>query len=184
MDDEIASMVRFGVYRRVPRSAAGSRQILGCRWVYKRKVGKDGLVYRYRARLVAQGYRQRANDSYDPDHISSPVVHKESLRLFLALSAHLHLRVHQADVKAAFLQAPLTERIFMHCPPGYASSTPNGEEKILELSQAIYGLKQASAAFWAALQSQLSSNGLRLCRLYRLRSSRRFMRCRFSCDDL
>jgi hypothetical protein len=129
MDDEIASMVRFGVYRRVPRSFAGHRQILGCRWVYKRKVGKDGLVYRYRARLVAQGYRQRANDSYDPDHISSPVVHKESLRLFLAVCAHLNLRVHQADVKAAFLQAPLSERIFMQCPPGYASRTASGEEE-------------------------------------------------------
>jgi hypothetical protein len=105
-DDEIASMVRFGVYRRVPRSAAGSRQILGCRWVYKRKVGEDGLVYRDRARLVAQGYSQRAHDSYDPDNISSPVVHKESLRLFLAVAAHLHPRVHQADVKTAFLQAP------------------------------------------------------------------------------
>ena len=63
---------------------------------------REEMRARYRARLVAQGYRQRANDSYDPDHISSPVVHKESLRLFLALSAHLHLRVHQADVKAAF----------------------------------------------------------------------------------
>jgi len=30
MDDEIASMVRFGVYRRLPKSAAGTRQILGC----------------------------------------------------------------------------------------------------------------------------------------------------------
>jgi len=47
----------------------------------------------------------------------------------------------------------------MQCPPGCASRTPNGEEEILELSQAIYGLKQASAAFWAALQSHLSSNG-------------------------
>jgi len=159
MDDEIASMVRFGVYRRVPRSAAGSRQILGCRWVYKRKVGEDGLVYRYRARLVAQGYSQRAHDSYDPDNISSPVVHKESLRLFLAVAAHLRLRVHQADVKTAFLQAPLSERIFMRCPPGYASTTSSGEEEILELHQAIYGLKQASASFWAALESHLSSKG-------------------------
>jgi len=138
---------------------AGSRQILGCRWVYKRKVGKDVLVYRYRARLVAQGYRQRAHDSYDPDHISSPVVHKESLRLFLAVCAHLHLRVHQADVKAAFLQAPLSERIYMQCPPGYASRAPSGEEEILELSQAIYGLKQASASFWTALEGHLSSKG-------------------------
>jgi hypothetical protein len=47
----------------------------------------------------------------------------------------------------------------MSSSPGYASRTPNGEEEILELSEAIYGLKQASAAFWAALQSHLSFNG-------------------------
>ena len=82
--------------------------------------------------------------------ISLHVVHKESLRLFLALSAHLHLRVHQADVKAAFLQAPLTDRIFMQCPPGYASRTDFGEEEILELSQAIYVL-WAGAGFRSVL---------------------------------
>ena len=67
--------------------------------------------------------------------------------------------MHQADVKAAFLQAPLSERIFMQCPPGYASRTSTGEEEILELSQAIYGLKQASASFWTALEGHLSSKG-------------------------
>ena len=81
MDDEIASMVRFGVYRRLPKSAAGTRQILGCRWVFKRKVNKQGIVVRYRSRLVAQGFRQRAYDSYQPDETFSPVVHKDSLRL-------------------------------------------------------------------------------------------------------
>ena len=62
MDDEITAMVKFGVFTRMPRSAAGRRQILGCRWVYKRKTNRFGEVYRYRARLVAQGFRQRAYD--------------------------------------------------------------------------------------------------------------------------
>ena len=31
MDDEIVSMKRFGVSEALPRSAAGNRQILGCR---------------------------------------------------------------------------------------------------------------------------------------------------------
>ena len=58
MDDEIVSMTKFGVYKALSRSAAGNRQILGCRWVYKRKVNKFGEVVRYRPRLVAQGFRQ------------------------------------------------------------------------------------------------------------------------------
>ena len=34
MDYEIVSMTKFGVYKALPRSAAGNRQILGARWVY------------------------------------------------------------------------------------------------------------------------------------------------------
>jgi hypothetical protein len=64
MDDEITSTVKFGVYRCVLKSDTNGRQILGCRWVYKRKVGKGGTVARYRARLVAQGYLQRPYDSF------------------------------------------------------------------------------------------------------------------------
>ena len=159
MDDEIASMVQFGVYRRLPRSAAGTRQILGCRWVYRRKVGKDGRISRYKARLVAQGHRQRPYDSFDPDDISSPVVLKDTLRMFFSLCAQLNLHVFQADVKSAFLQAPLSERIFMRAPPGYSSRTSSGEEEILELEKAIYGLKQGSASFYHALHLHLTENG-------------------------
>ena len=95
MDDEIASMKAFGVYERVPQSVAQGRQILGCKWVYKRKTGKDGEVTRYRARLVAQGFRQREWDSFNPDEISSPVAHKDTLRLFLSTAAGLNLRVQR-----------------------------------------------------------------------------------------
>jgi hypothetical protein len=89
MDDEITSMVKFGVYKRLPKSAAGNRQILGCRWVYKRKTNKFGEVYRYRPRLVAQGFRQREYDSYDPDKTFYPVIHKDTLRLFLSVAQQI-----------------------------------------------------------------------------------------------
>jgi hypothetical protein len=162
MDDEIVSMTKFGVYKALPRSAAGNRQILGARWVYKRKVNKFGEVYRYRARLVAQGFRQKAYDSYDPDQTFSPVVHKDSLRMFLSVCAAENLRVYQADVKAAFLQAPLDEKIFVRAPPGYDSVDPvTGEPMVWELSKSIYGLKQSSACFWTAMDEHLRANGFK-----------------------
>ena len=79
----------------VPRSAARGRQILGCRWVYKRKVIKFGQVCRYRARLVAQGFLQRAFGSYQPDETYSPVVHKDTLRMFLSLCAAEDLEAYK-----------------------------------------------------------------------------------------
>jgi hypothetical protein len=159
MEDEIASMTRFGVFNRVHRSVAKGRQILGCKWVYKRKIGPDGQVNRYRSRLVCQGFRQKAYDSFQPDETFSPVVHKDTLRLFLSASAAQNMIIYQADVKAAFLQAPLKEKIYMKCPPGFETYDENGGEEVLELNSAVYGLKQSNACFWNAVHSHLIENG-------------------------
>jgi len=158
MDEEMRSMERFGVYNRVPRSAAKGRQILGCGWVYKRKVNKLGEVVRYRSRLVARGCSQRPFDSFDPNHTYSPVCHKDSLRVFLSVCAAENLEVRKCDVTAAFLQADLEEKIFMRMPPGY-SSFIDGEDAIMELKRAVYGLKQASASFYTAMDTHLKSKG-------------------------
>jgi hypothetical protein len=159
MDEEIYSMTKYGVYEYVKKSEAKGRQVLGARWVFKRKIGKDGQVYRYRARLVAQGFRQKAYDSFDPDETYSPVVHKDTLRMFLSVCAAQDLSVFCFDVTAAFLQAPLSEQIYLRAPPGYTKVSADGEEMVLRLSKAIYGLKQSSNAFWQALSEHLTSKG-------------------------
>ena len=32
---------------------------IGCKWVYKKKIGADGQVETYKVRLVAKGFRQK-----------------------------------------------------------------------------------------------------------------------------
>ena len=100
MDEEVDSFNKFGVYRAVREETARrqGKQILTCRWVYKRKVLSDGSVGRYRARLVARGFEQRDGDSYDSNTIHSPVVSKDGLRMMLSLAAGHNMRLHQLDV--------------------------------------------------------------------------------------
>ena len=110
MDQEMASMEEFGVYKRVSKDKAKSRQLLGARWVYKRKIGRNGEITRYRARLVAQGFAQKAYDPYQPDEPFSLVVHKDSLRLMLSMAAAMDLQVYQADKKGDFLAGTTSQR--------------------------------------------------------------------------
>ena len=81
--------------------------------------------------------------------------------MFLSVCAAENLRVYQADVKAAFLQAPLDEKIFVRAPPGYDSVDPvTGEPMVWELSKSIYGLKQSSACFWTAMDEHFEQMAL------------------------
>jgi hypothetical protein len=52
-------------------------------------------------------------DSYNPDEISSPVAHKQSLRTMLSVCTALNMEIRQLDIKAAFLQSDLTEKIYL-----------------------------------------------------------------------
>ena len=38
---------------------------IGCKWIFKRKIGADGKVATYKAHLVAKGYHQHYSIDYD-----------------------------------------------------------------------------------------------------------------------
>ena len=80
---------------------------IGCKWIFKKKIGVDGKVETYKARLVAKGYRQRQGVDYDETF--SPVAMLKSIRILLAITAHYDYEIWQMDVKTAFLNGNLEE---------------------------------------------------------------------------
>ena len=69
---------------------------------------------KFKARLVAQGFSQVYRVDYQETFTLT--VHRESLRMFLALMALYNLKLHQMDVKAAYLSGELDcerENIYM-----------------------------------------------------------------------
>jgi len=68
---------------------------------------------------VAKGFTQI--EGIDYDETFSPVVIFASIRLLLALVAHLDLELFQMDVKATFLNRNLEEEIYMDQPIGFIS---------------------------------------------------------------
>ncbi|GJT70778.1 retrovirus-related pol polyprotein from transposon TNT 1-94 [Tanacetum coccineum] len=78
------------------------------------------VVIRNKARLVAQGYRQKEGINYDETF--SPVARLEAIRIFLAYAAYIGFMVYQMDVKSAFLNGKLTKEVYVQQPPGFKSS--------------------------------------------------------------
>ncbi|KAD4384796.1 hypothetical protein E3N88_24964 [Mikania micrantha] len=112
---------------------------LGYRWIFKRKMKADGSIDKYKVRLVIKGFRQ--NEGVDYFDTYSPVTRITSIRLVLAIAALRNLEVHQMDVKTAFLNGDLEEKIYMEQPEGF--SAPGQEGKVCKLVKSLYGLKQA-----------------------------------------
>ncbi|OMO51183.1 Integrase, catalytic core [Corchorus capsularis] len=119
------------------------------------EASKSQNVNRHKARLVVKGYAQ----SYGIDYTESfaPVARLDTIRLLLAMAAQNQWRIHQMDVKSAFLNGNLQEEIYVEQPEGF--SVKGSEEKIYLLKKALYGLKQAPRAWYERIDSYLIEIG-------------------------
>ena len=120
---------------------------------FRNKKDENGVVIRNKARLVAQGYCQE--EGIDYKETFAPVARLEAIRIFLAYAAHRGFKVHQMDVKSAFLNGKLKEEVYVKQPPGFESEKyPN---HVYFLDKALYGLKQAPRAWYERLSTFLLS---------------------------
>ncbi|KAL0462752.1 UNVERIFIED_CONTAM: Retrovirus-related Pol polyprotein from transposon TNT 1-94 [Sesamum latifolium] len=112
---------------------------VGCKWVYKRKLGADGEVTAFKARLVVKGYTQRPGVDFEETY--SPAAMAKPIRILLVIAAWYDYEIWQMDVKTAFLNSFIEEEIFMDQPEGF--TFVGEEQKVFHLQRSIYGLKQA-----------------------------------------
>jgi len=80
-----------------------------------------------------------------------------SIRLLLALVAHLDLELIQMDMKTTFLNGSLEEEIYMDQPLGFVSK--GQEDKVCRLKRSIYGVKQSSRAWYFRFHEAIISFG-------------------------
>ena len=97
MKKELFSLLENKTYRLV--KLPKGRKALGSKWVFKTKRDTDGKVSRYKARLVAQGFRQV--EGLDFHETFAPVARMTSQRILIALAAAEGLDLFQVDVKNA-----------------------------------------------------------------------------------
>ncbi|KAG8097902.1 hypothetical protein GUJ93_ZPchr0013g34364 [Zizania palustris] len=153
MQTEMDAIEENGTWH-LTEAPAGHRPI-GLKWVFKTKKDATGKVIKHKARLVAKGYVQQ--QGVDFDEVFAPVARLESVRLLLAYAAGQGWSIHHMDVKSAFLNGELQEEVYVTQPPGF--TVAGDEDKVLRLSKALYGLRQAPRAWYAKLDAALLGLG-------------------------
>jgi hypothetical protein len=89
MEFKIASMHDNQVWILVD-SIDGVRSI-GCKWVFKKKLDKDGNVHIYKEQLVVKGFNQIHGVDYDETF--SPVLMLKSVRILLSTATYFDYEV-------------------------------------------------------------------------------------------
>jgi transposase InsO family protein len=142
MKKELDNWQQFNVFERVPYCG---QKLMSTRWVITEKESGDERTVK--ARLVVRGFEEET-----PVQSDSPTVHKESLRLFLAAAATLGNDIHSIDIKAAFLQGQVIDRVIYVQPPKECESDTS---VVWKLNKCVYGLVDASRNWFLSVKKEL-----------------------------
>ncbi len=118
MENEIESLKGLNTWYLVDLPAG--RKAIGCRWVYDLKTDIEGIILRFKARLVAQRFNQKYMINYDQTY--SPVIDYVTLRALFSIAISNQFHIKQNDYKTAFLNGKLNEIIYMQQPPGFVNA--------------------------------------------------------------
>ena len=158
--EELATLDKAGTWELV--NPPMGMNIVGSKWVFRMKKDAAGNVVYHKACLVAQGFSQVLGVNYFDTY--APVAKLASICMVLALAARLDLKLHQINIKGAYLNGELNdeETIYMHQPPSYAN--PALPRYVCHLRKMLYGLKQNGCRWYQKLVEILVRNlGFKLC---------------------
>ena len=134
-ETEMLGMVENCVYKQVARPK--DKLVVGTKMLYKRKIGQDGKVEKYKCRLVVQGFWQVEGIHYTEKYSPTPAT--ASSRILLAVAAAKDGELCHFDAEQAFLKANIDEEIYIEIPKEFQESP----SAVGRLNKAIYGLVQA-----------------------------------------
>ncbi|GKB34227.1 retrotransposon protein, putative, ty1-copia subclass, partial [Tanacetum coccineum] len=150
MKEEMDSLRKNKTWELVDHPAG--QKLVSYKWLFKIKGRIKGAQKpRYKARLVARGFTQRAGINYN--EVFSLVVRHTSIRVILALTTCKDYELEQLDVKTTFLHGNLEEVICMRHPPGYKQGN-----KVCLLKKSVYGLKQSPRQWYRRFDKYMLIN--------------------------
>ena len=155
MDVELKTLNKYNAFEFV--KVEGKIKRVNLMWIYKIKF-RDGKLHKFKARLVARGFTQRAHIDFDPSQISSPVARNSSFMANLAEGVHKHHHFFEFDVKCAYLLSKLKENVYCAIP--YGMELLPGTNNLI-LRRSLYGLKQSGFNWFTKFSKVLRQLGFR-----------------------
>jgi hypothetical protein len=156
---------------------------IGTKWVWKNKEGEKGEVVRNKSSLVAQGFSPK--EGIDYEETFAPVARLEAIRNLLAFSVAKGFKLHQMDVKSAFLNGVL-EEVYVRQPPGFESE--KYPHRVYKLRKALYALKHVPRAWYGRLRGFLFETCVEMGKvdetLFLLRKGRDILIVQVYVDDI
>jgi hypothetical protein len=149
------SIIKNDVWEIVPRPK--SKDVVSSKWLFKIKHAPDGSIEKYKARFVAHGFSQK--EGIDYEETFAPVAKYTSIRTIIALATKMKWKLHQMDVKTAFLNGVIEEEVYIEQPQRF--EVEDGKTHVCNLKKALYRLKQAPRAWYGRIDSFLTSLGFK-----------------------
>ena len=112
--------------------------------MYKIKHAADDSIEKHKARFMARGFSHK--EGIDYEETFAPVARYTYIRSILALDAVMKWKVHQIDVKTAFLNGVVEEEVYVQHPLGF--ETHHRGNHVCKLNKSLYGLKHASRTWY------------------------------------
>ena len=109
MVEEYDSIMKNQVWEVVLRPQG--EKVVGSRWIYKVKHASDESVEKYKARFMEKGFSHKEGTDYEETF--TPIARYSSIRTIISLAAERGWRVHQTDVKTAFLNRVIEEEVYI-----------------------------------------------------------------------
>ena len=150
-ETKMLGMVENCVYKQMAR--AKDKLVVGTKVLYKRKIGQDGKVEKYKCRLVARGFWQVEGVHYTEKHSPTPAT--ASIRMLLAMAATKGEELRDFDAEQAFLKADIDQEKSIEI----SKELQEFPGAVGRLNKAIYGLVQARRCWNNKLCADMTAIG-------------------------
>ena len=103
-----------------------------------KKHSVDGSIEKYKERFISRGFSQKEGIDYEENF--APAARYMSIRTVLSLEARMKWRLHQMDVKTAFLNGVIEEEVYIEEPLGFETHDRNSH--VCRLKKTLHGLSK------------------------------------------